>query len=166
MRRWVIIGGAVVVVQTALLALWWARREVGPLPGKPADGPAPALTIRHLDGTPDAVANARGKPLLLHIWATWCPPCRAELPALLAQPDLPVLAISVDEDPETVRAFAGDHPALRLGESAEVAEALGVRDLPVTFVVDADGRLRRRLDSARDWTVPALRAACLRAAGE
>ncbi|MCA9527025.1 MAG: hypothetical protein KC549_12105, partial [Myxococcales bacterium] len=64
MKRWLVIGAVVVAVQGVLLAVWLARREVGPLPGKPVDGPAPALSIRHLDGRPDDVANARGKPLL------------------------------------------------------------------------------------------------------
>ncbi len=116
--------------------------------------PMPPLIARRHDGTVLALPSAR--PTLLHVWATWCPPCREELPGLIelaSRRDLDVVAVSVDESWSDVDAFLGERDAadIVLAKSEEVERALGVRDLPVTFLIDG-GRLTHRFDGARDWT--------------
>ncbi len=95
------------------------------------------------------------RPTLVHFWATWCPPCRVELPGLLALPDghpVDVVAIALDRDWTDVERFLG-RPSSRmtLGDAAEIERQFGVHSLPVTYLVGSDGHLRFRFDGARDW---------------
>ncbi|MCS7081564.1 MAG: TlpA family protein disulfide reductase [Bacteroidetes bacterium] len=116
--------------------------------------PAPELVFELLDGSGSAqLSDFRGRAVLLNFWATWCPPCRAELPALnrlqreLAPQGLLVLAIS-DEDPEQLRRFMAELPeqAIRYGFLGRIPEVapfnLALRYRPVTVVVDPEGVVR------------------------
>ena len=130
----------------------------------------PDLQIRRADGATatlrEALSAGEGSgdaPRIVHVWATWCPPCREELPGLFAYGDtgeVSVLAVSVDPGWEDVRALLGEEPRdeVALASGERVRDALGVRALPVTFVVDEGGTIRLRLDGARDWADPELRA--------
>ncbi len=149
------------------LALWlgWRTLNADDPPLGAVDRPLPALTV--FDAA-DRAAPLPDGPLVLHIWATWCPPCRDELPDLLrfaAASPVPVLAVATDPDWRAIRGFVGDplSPALRRASARAVADGLDVQTLPVTFVV-RDGRLVARIDGARDWSDPALRRAVLAAA--
>ena len=97
------------------------------------------------------------RPTLVHFWASWCPPCRKELPALLALPDthpLDVVAAALDREWADVDRFLGGprRTTVFLADTAEVEAALGVRTLPVTFLVEPGGWLALRFEGARDWT--------------
>lgn len=166
MKRTLATIAALVAAQTLILGIWYAVErsrdpdaEQGSPPPvasqqtTPMDRPSPDLELRRRDGSRLRLTETRGRPLVLHFWATWCPPCREELPALLAyaaEGDMPVLAVSLDPDWGAVRRFLGSDPppSVVLAEGDDVEEALGVRSLPVTFVVDPAGRLRLRLDGA------------------
>lgn len=130
----------------------------------PPQGEAPLLPPLFVvkdatDPTPIALAGPRKKPMLLHLWASWCGPCVAELPSLLAlgrRGAFDVVAVSVDDRwPDVVRFFEGRIPAEVVWDPKVTLEpTLGVRSLPTTFLVDTAGRVRTRLNGAQDW--PAL----------
>jgi len=108
------------------------------------------FTIRDLDGRTISFASLRGKVTLVNFWATWCGPCRAEIPDLVAlqqkyRDQLQILGISEDEaSPETVKQFAAkfnvNYPVAMV--TPELEKLFGnVSALPTTFVIDRDGRV-------------------------
>ncbi|MBN3726647.1 TlpA family protein disulfide reductase, partial [Burkholderia sp. Ac-20379] len=116
---------------------------------------APRLASLHLstlDGapaSPTSLTITAGKPVVVNLWASWCPPCRREMPVLArAQADhanVAVLMIDQGEDARTVRAFL-DSQGLRFGAvlldpSSSAMRAYGSRGLPTTLFFDANGRL-------------------------
>lgn len=130
--------------------------------------PAPEIHFDGSDGQALTLAAFEGKQLVVNFWATWCAPCREEMPSLarLAQagiPDLVILPISIDRLPnDKVAAFlaeigAGALPAYQ-DRSGESARALGARGLPMTVVIDGQGRLRGTLVGPAEWDGPAATA--------
>ena len=118
--------------------------------------PAPNFVLPSLDGEPISSEQFRGKTLVLNFWASWCPPCRAEMPDLqalweerLPQDDLVVLAVdflaedSVDAAAGFVEEFALTFPVVTDTPDGDVGIRYGVRGLPATFFIDRDGILRK-----------------------
>jgi len=126
--------------------------------------PAPDFTVA--DGTtPIHLASYRGRVVLLNFWATWCQPCVVEMPSLLAlhheQPDLAVLAVSIDEDPDAYSSFlARRHVDLiTVRDPAQSAAKLYHTEMwPETYVIDRQGVIRRKFIGAQDWSSPEVRA--------
>ena len=139
-----------------------------------AGTPAPDTAFEDPDGEPASLADFRGKPLLVNLWATWCAPCIAELPTLdaLAQREgdkLQVLTISQDLDGrEKIEAFFGErgYKALDtwLDPDMELMGALGVSQLPTTILYDAQGREVWRYLGDEDWTSAEAKALIAEAA--
>lgn len=109
--------------------------------------------MRTVDGGTLRISDLRGKVVLLDVWAAWCGPCRESLPAYAKlQRDLgprgfAVVAVSVDEDAQTVRDYVAADPVpffVVLDPKGRVPEALGVDTMPQCFLVDRDGRIRLR----------------------
>ena len=111
---------------------------------------APIVEMRDLDGRPVSLASLRGKVVLVNFWATWCGPCRAEIPDLVAlqekyRDQLQVIGISQDEVPvDLVRRFAADHrmnyPVVM--STPEIEKLFpGVNALPTSFIVDRASRI-------------------------
>ena len=141
----------------------------------PTDPPKPLPTLGFLDGNGARhdLAEFRGHPMLLNLWATWCQPCIAELPALAAlarteaKDGIAVVALSTDHGgPAQVRSFLAAHGIdlpVRVDPDGHVLEALGINGLPTTLLIDARGRERGRLEGAADWNSEAARRAILAA---
>lgn len=123
---------------------------------------APALAWTTADGASGHIDDARGGVVVLHFWATWCPPCVAELPGLLEMgrdADVRVIAVSLDDDWDVVRKFFGGVIPTEVvrAPANDVAKAYGVSILPETWIVDADGSVRLRIAGERDWRTQAAR---------
>lgn len=111
---------------------------------------APNFTLRDIHGEQIALADTRGKKVLINFWATWCGPCQLEMPFLQAlyeahPDDVVILAVNFDEPPEAVAAFANDFglefPIL-LDPGAIVQEVYEIRAYPSTYFVDEEGVIR------------------------
>ncbi|MET3660951.1 TlpA family protein disulfide reductase [Aquamicrobium ahrensii] len=122
---------------------------------------APPFSLANLSGETVDLSDHRGRPVIVHFFATWCEPCREELPALQrlaarageAMP-LTVLAISVGEVELRVRRFFTDAPVaypVLLDEDMSVAKGWGVRSLPATFVLDETLTPRLVVTHDLDW---------------
>jgi thiol-disulfide isomerase/thioredoxin len=127
-----------------------------------AGAAAPATTFKNPDGDPTSLADFRGKPVLMNLWATWCAPCVKELPTLAAmaakQTGLEVLALSQDMQPQpTVAAFLDERKiALEPYQDAEmeVSTELGISTLPTSVLYGSDGKEIWRYTGDLDWTGP------------
>lgn len=114
----------------------------------PADAPRLELTL--FDGTEFVLADA-ARPAIVNFWASWCVPCRREIPALIEfqrdHPELLVVGVATDDTLTAAQAFAAemgiDYP-VGLDESGAIAAAFGVPGLPVTVAVDEEGRIVRK----------------------
>jgi peroxiredoxin len=128
-----------------------------PLPERP---PAPAFELPGSDGKLVRLADYRGKPLIVNFWATWCPPCRAEMPSMqrawerVREEGIELIAVNVGEGPEEIQRFAaqlGIGFPLPMDLDSQVVHAWPVRGLPMTFVVDPQGRLAYKAAGEREW---------------
>lgn len=134
--------------------------------GEPVRVPAsgsmlPPLAFARLDGSAASSTDHAGRALVLNLWATWCQPCRAEMPSLqrladaFAASDLEVIGVSVDEDLNLVREFLLRH-AIRFPVYADtrqpaVRSMLAVGVYPTTWLVRRDGRIAEVVTGERDW---------------
>ena len=155
-------------VLAASLLFWPARAEVT-RPEAPSASTVPALYFTDADGAAMSLADFRGKAVLLNVWATWCVPCRKEMPALdrlqarLGGSDFEVAALSIDRGGlGAVRRFYEDigiaNLAIYLDESAEAMRALGIAGIPTTLLIDRDGREIRRWIGPAEWDGPDVEA--------
>jgi len=111
------------------------------------------------------LANYRGKVVLLNFWWSECEPCIAELPSLLElhrdQPDLAILAVSIDEDPDSYSRFLVrrhvDLITVR-DPNQSAAKLYRTEQWPETYVIDRNGIIRRKFIGAQDWSSPEIRA--------
>jgi peroxiredoxin len=122
---------------------------------------APDFTLPDVEGRPVRLRELRGKLVLLNFWATWCPPCRLEMPSMerlyqtFKQTDFAMLAVSIDrQGVQVVKPFMEElkltFPAL-LDSKMEIARQYGLRGLPTTYLIDRDGRLIGAAVGGRDW---------------
>lgn len=113
--------------------------------------------LTRADGSQFSTTTLRGRPVLLHFWATWCPPCREELPALLQlqadHPGMQVIALALDDDWAKVRKFFGGAvPSVVFRDpSGVVSKTYAVGTLPESYLVDRNGAAQLRFSGARNW---------------
>lgn len=131
-----------------------------------AAAPAGEVALERPDGSTVRLRDLKGDAVILHFWATWCAPCRTELPMLLdlaaKAPDrhgVVVLLVSVDESWATVRHFFnGNVPSAIVRDgSGRLKEAYAVTTLPDTYVLRPGAIVAARMQGARDWSSVAAR---------
>ena len=126
--------------------------------------PAPNFQLTDLNGRLVTLSELRGKVVLLNFWATWCGPCRVEMPAMeqlyrkFLRKDFEILAVSTDVQGEAVtrpfqQAKRLTFPILHDADY-RVGLMYGARSLPMTFLVDQQGVVRHQIFGARDWGAP------------
>lgn len=170
-QQWTLIAG---VVMTAVFGVALAAKLRPQINLLEIGSKAPAFHATNLrTSTPVTIADYRGKVVLVNIWATWCPPCRAEMPSMerlhkkLAGTDFRIAAVSVDGDafypdseqstPAQVLAFAeglGLTFDILHDPSGAIRRAYDITGVPESFVVDRNGVIIKRVIGAADWEAP------------
>lgn len=124
-------------------------------------GPAPALVLNDMSGVRHDLSRYRGKVVLVNFWATWCAPCRAEMPSMdrlrerHAKDAFVVLAVNVDEPEQRIRNFLGRIPlgfTVLPDPGMRVTRDWSARVLPASFLIGRDGRIRYSVRGEVDWT--------------
>ncbi len=122
-------------------------------PTAPAEGTqvgdlAPDFQLQNLDGQVISFSDLRGKPVLLNFWATWCSPCRAEMPHIQqiyeewSDRGLMLLAVDIGESSSIVKEFVQSNGlsfSVLLDTKKDVAQSYGIQGIPTTFFIDKDG---------------------------
>ena len=165
-RQWMVVGGVLAVLALLLGAGWTVRDRFLP----PEVGTrAPDFAVRDMQGRPVSLAGLRGQVVLLNIWATWCGPCREEMPSMqrlhgqLGAQGLKIVAVSIDgEGTGTQR--AGDVAAFArefgltfpiwLNPSGDIQRTYRTTGVPETFLIGRDGVIRKKVIGATEWDSP------------
>lgn len=132
--------------------LVWAGTGLAIQAAQPPSTPLPDLAFRRLDGSAVRLAEFRGKPVVLNLWATWCPPCRREMPAMAAAqaaaPDVAFVFVNAGEEPAAVRRYLDAEglalPNVLLDAPRALAPAVGAVGYPTTLFYDRHGMLAAR----------------------
>lgn len=159
----------IVMLHTAVAVAADAPKQTLPALAKPF--PAPGFTLKGEDGKTYRLADYRGKVVVINFWATWCPPCRYEMPSLerawtqLKNKDVVVLAINVGENADVIFEFTGTYPMsfpLPMDVDGTVIKQYPVTGLPTTYVINPDGMVTHRAVGSREWDDPQLMNALLK----
>jgi cytochrome c biogenesis protein CcmG, thiol:disulfide interchange protein DsbE len=140
-------------------------------PLKPSSGAAPALKLADLEGRRHDLAAYRGKVVLINFWATWCEPCRDEMPSIerlrasLEGRPFAVLAVNLAEPEPRIRKFLDAVPlrfTVLLDRDGQAARAWQAKLLPATYIVGPDGAIRYRHLGELDWSRADVREAIVK----
>jgi len=169
-RKQLAVGALVLAVVTAIAygSTRYLRHELFPVQ---LGSKAPDFTAYTLDSIPKEkrLSDYRGQVLLINVWATWCLPCRVEMPSIealhkaYAAKGLKIVAVSID-DPGTdpaIRAFAKQYGLtfeILHDPKGKITDLYDISGYPETFIVGKDGVIRKKLMSATDWNSPEARA--------
>jgi cytochrome c biogenesis protein CcmG, thiol:disulfide interchange protein DsbE len=132
---------------------------------KPAMSGAPDFNLLDMNGAPVGLSGYRGKLVLLNFWATWCEPCRDEMPSMeklrrnFRGQGLAVLAINQRENTVLVNKFVKTHGlnfTIPLATTGRVAGYYRVYGIPVSYLVDPDGQAIGMKSGPMDWAAPAV----------
>ena len=126
------------------------------------------FTLPYLNGTQFTLSQQKGKVIFLNFWATWCPPCRAEMPSMEAlyqkfkDREFDIIAVNIQESNNDVSAFMRQlnlsFPVV-MDSRGLVSGAYAVRSIPTSFIIDKRGLIVGRLVGSIDWNSPAVIAA-------
>lgn len=156
-RRRALFAAVAAVAGLAGAGLAWWRYSPRPVEAGLGDD-FWALAFETPEGARLSLQSLRGRPLLINFWATWCPPCRQELPSLsrlkkkLSGEAFEILSVNIGEDVDTVFDFAGNpaYPMLFDHDSKAMA-SWPVKGVPTTLLVDRQGRLAYRAVGGREF---------------
>jgi peroxiredoxin len=133
---------------------------------KPAleGNPAPDFALSDLSGHKVRLSDLKGKVVLVNFWATWCPPCREEVPSManlnrvMAGKPFQMLAISIDQEgKQAIEAFfsrAGVTLPALLDSNGAIGKLYGITGVPETFIVDRKGVIMKKVVGGLDWSAP------------
>lgn len=163
--------GRALLLSSLCLTLSTAQAESNWKAFSTPGGQAPqSLALHDLSGKPVDLASMKGQVVLVNFWATWCEPCKEEMPSLdrmtqkLAARGLKVVGVNFGEGKPRIEQFLKTvpvgFPILRDDDSA-VSKAWRVRVLPASFLVDRKGMLRYQLIGEANWDDPAVQAPIL-----
>jgi thiol-disulfide isomerase/thioredoxin len=169
-RTWFLVAVGLAVAWIIYLILFGPRSgHEGPLPLPALKRPVPPIVtdyrwvLRDLQDAPVPFEKYKGRVVFLNLWATWCPPCVAELPAianLASNPrlkDVAFLCVSTDESPEAVRSFLQDKNwPMTILRATDVPKAFATEAIPATFVIAPDGRVVAAEVGAAQWDDPSV----------
>lgn len=168
-RNWILRGSVVAALAVVVMLGWLNRSKVPVQRGAPApDFRAPMLT-----GGTLTLSSLKGRVVLVNIWATWCPPCRWEMPAMqrlyrrLGPRGLAILAVSQDEPAGPGAAYGGTQGdvgpfvvqngitfTVLLDPHGDIEELFGVTGLPTTFIVNKRGEIVAKVLGPAEWDQP------------
>ncbi len=150
-----------IVLTLASMAIFWPRGDGTSL--------APAGFLLDASGRPTKLGDHMTPVVLLHFWATWCPPCVTEIPALQrlatdfgGRPGFQIMMVAVDDELEKVRPFVGNQRAFSVlyDPQWEVSHRYGTRKLPETYVIVRGRKIEKlKFIGATNWDDPKIRAA-------
>ncbi|TET67520.1 MAG: redoxin domain-containing protein [Dehalococcoidia bacterium] len=118
---------------------------------------APDFQLQNLDGQTVSLGNLQGKPVLINFWATWCPPCRSEMPYIQevyeewVNRGLVVLALNIGESSSKVEEFMQNHNLsfiVLLDTKQDIAQRYNITGIPTTFFIDKDGIIQDKIIGA------------------
>lgn len=160
--------GFLVATLLLLVSLPSPAQQAGTGLTRLVDAPlAPNFSLLDIDGNVYRLSDSRGRVVIVNFWATWCPPCREEMPSMqraweqLRPEEVLMVGINVGEDEDTIFQFTADYPVdfpLLMDSDSSVTGKWPVRGLPTTFVVDPAGRLVYQAIGSREWDDPSLLA--------
>ncbi len=143
-------------------------RDKKGMPGKSAVGTvaegsvAPDFSARALDGKEVRLSSLKGKVVMVNFWATWCPPCKEEIPSMMRLARLmegkpfQMLAISIDEGGrsavENYFTSSGNSLPAYLDGDGSIAKSYGITGVPETFIVDKSGVVQKKIVGGLDWS--------------
>jgi len=136
------------------------------VPNQQAD--ASDFTLPLLNGENASLSSYRGKIVILNFWATWCPPCRAEMPSMetlyqrFKNQGLEILAVDLGEPARTVQQFIQNNRytfPVMLDTNSRIGNLYGIQSIPTSFIIDREGKIIGRLVGAIHWDTPQVIAA-------
>ncbi|MCX5749767.1 MAG: TlpA disulfide reductase family protein [Candidatus Saganbacteria bacterium] len=155
---------AFILIFSLLIVISFAMSEKGPSGGTAKKTPAPDFKLKDVSGHYKKLSDFKGKIVLLNFFATWCPPCRAEMSSMerlnnaLSKKDFKMIAVSIDRtDTGTVKAFIekGGYSFLVLHDKDNaVSDIYGIYSIPTTFIIDKKGKIAQKIIGGREWDLP------------
>ncbi|MEM7828337.1 MAG: TlpA disulfide reductase family protein [Candidatus Aenigmatarchaeota archaeon] len=157
MKRWIKI--LLIFLFFLFILFYFSRTEKVATVGMPA----PDFSLKDLDGKEYKLSQFRGKVVFLNFWATWCPPCRSEIPSMnalnerLKGDSFVMMGVSIDRDsPENIKNFSkefGVNFLILHDRDGKVAyKRYGITGVPETFIIDKKGVLVKKIIGAIDWS--------------
>lgn len=127
-----------------------SNSSTSPFNKKTSSIPALNFTLKDLDGKEVSLKDLKGKKVFLNFWATWCPPCRGEMPEIekiyeeSKNSDLVIIAVNIGEDRDTVKAFMDKNNykfKVLLDSNNDIATNYQISAIPTSFFIDKDGKI-------------------------
>ncbi len=163
-----ILGLVALLLGVQLPAAEWEQPTLGHQLSKlPAPVKAPDFSLKDMDDGLHSLADYKGKVIMINFWATWCPPCRREMPSMervhqhMKGKDFVVLAVNQMESPDHVFAYTGQLEILPtftilFDRASVVSQAYRVQGLPTTYLIDKKGNIRYRAIGGREFDHPVV----------